>query len=337
MKKKNNAWICFVAGKTGGHLLPALTLADDYLSRNPENSVLFFCTTSKLDKEMIQQKERLHVIYLPLSNAPSSIVRLPFFAFQSLFAFFSAFIWLLKKKPSRIVSTGGFIGVPVGIAGFLLRIPLELFELNVIPGKAVKFLAPLAKTIVVCFEKTKELLSSYNCVVQPYPLRSSLVNSTAIQSSKTKKVLFIMGGSQGSLFLNNLIPDWLETISDHIKKNIIIVHQTGNQELQHWQDYYKQHTIDAQVFSFNHDIALLYQQSDLIICRAGAGTLFEINHFKKRCITIPLVTKTTDHQLYNAQEMAKQNSLIHCVQQEDIIKNKQLFFNQINTYLFLQS
>jgi UDP-N-acetylglucosamine--N-acetylmuramyl-(pentapeptide) pyrophosphoryl-undecaprenol N-acetylglucosamine transferase len=155
--------------------------------------------------------------------------------------------------------------------------------------------------------------------VVPYPLR---FNDTSLSASKEKNVfeinaklgegifsvhkksLVIVGGSQGSAFLNKAIQHALET-DPVLSKNVQIIHQAGGLQKERCNAWYQERRIAAYVFDFDAQIERYYQLADLVICRAGAGTLFELVHFNKRALVVPLVASTTAHQKDNAYAIAE--------------------------------
>ena len=339
--------ICCVAGKSGGHIIPCLQFAKkQYLKQNMP--LLFISTTAALDKKIVAQfPEITNHLELALRNVPyGAWWKLPLFAFSFARATWKSFWYLKKHKPSCIISTGGFVALPVCIAGKLLGIPISLFELNVIPGKAVGVLTKLATTVFICFKETQSYIKR-PCVLTQYPLRFS-ETSKAITPAEAKlqlgfseiplrqgfgqlrspggilakKMLLILGGSQGSQFLNNLI----QQIPITLLQTYLVVHQTGAEQVTECTNFYEKNNVDAQVFAYRDNLALYYQAADLIICRAGAGTLFEALFFEKQTIIIPLETQITDHQLNNAYAMQKMRpDLFSVLRQSDL--NKENFFS----------
>jgi len=313
--------LAFVAGRSGGHVLPALTLA-----QQSNTNVLFFSTDTALDKKLLTG-QNVVCIPLTLQNIPrKKVYKFPHFIWQFTRSFCISLRQLRTHKPTTVISTGGYVSIPVCLAAKLLRIPIELYELNIIPGKATKFLAPLADTIHICFEQTKQYLPAHTCTVAPYPLRfteqDKQADKTAILQqlgfSPNKKTIVILGGSQGSLFINNTIKQALEN-NKKLHNNIQIIHQTGSHDPFNWPAFYKKNHISAIAFDYQDDIKKYYIAADLIVCRAGAGTLFEIAFFEKKCITIPLETATTAHQVDNAQAMAKRYpQLFTVVRQQEL-------------------
>lgn len=311
--------LAVVAGRSGGHIIPALTIAQQHNAH-----ALFFSTDTALDQTILKD-HALHYVPLTLPNIPRNPLKLIVFGFQFMRAFFKSIYELYRFKPQELISTGGYIALPVCIAAYCLRIPITLYELNAIPGKATSWLAPLATTIHICFENSAHYLPKKKCVLSAYPLRFAAhahneqhTIAPSLGFSPEKKTILILGGSQGSLFINERFKLALESNSS-LRSSIQVIHQTGGQDQTDWTSLYTQHKIPAIVFDFQNDITPYYRAADLIICRSGAGTLFEAMFFRKPCITIPLETQTTDHQIDNARAMAKQYPhLVTIMYQKDV-------------------
>lgn len=329
---KKNSYICFVAGKSGGHLLPCITKAQQIIAQQPETKILFFTTKGTLDKTIVEQYPCLtNVVFLPIKPFPNKrFWRYPAFIWHLITSFYISLCMLSRLKPRSIISMGGLISLPVCLAGKLLMLPIILYELNVIPGKAIKALAPFATSIFICFEKTQTYFKK-KCTFTHYPIRFSEHHKLLSKEYACKKInfqahipiLLILGGSQGSLFLNNVIKSWIQRVNP---QSIQIIHQIGNNDTTTWQSFYKSVNIHAIVFSFHHDIEHYYAAADIILCRAGAGTLFEVLFFKKQCIVIPLETNTNNHQLSNALACTQEYPLLITVmRQQELHQNNMLF------------
>ena len=180
------------------------------------------------------------------------------------------------------------------------------------------------------------------CTLTPYPVRFSKqdtqCNKQEIVENINKnfsahfdiarKTIFLLGGSQGSVFLNATLKKWLEK-NKFLLKQVQIIHQTGMGP-NNFLNFYKSLGIPAIVFSYDENIKDYYLLSDLIICRAGAGTLFEIEFFKKRSLVVPLKSIQTDHQVDNAAEMHHKHPDLFSVQDQDVIKaNFSLFSDKV--------
>lgn len=326
--------ICFVAGKSGGHLLPCITYAHKLIKKDPSTRILFFSTQQHLDKIILKKNNFITSSrHLPMPSLnKKSILSYIHFIVNGIFSFAKALYYLIKQRPSAIISMGGSVSIPVCIAGALLRIPIQLIELNAVPGKTIKFLAPLAQSISVCFKETSSYFSR-PCFLTEYPLRfnqrSKITTDKArlkIGLDRHKTTIFILGGSQGSLFLNSCIKKWIQQTKIP-KSSIQLIHQIGHHDTFEWGTFYKEHNIAAQIFSFSDTIEDSYNAADIVICRAGAGSLFELSFFNKMCIIIPLETAYTDHQVANAQAFKKLHPLNSTVLYQKEIINNPLLFN----------
>lgn len=334
--------ICFVAGNSGGHILPGLTYAQTIRERD-NSSIIFFSTMKPLDMKLLY-KNPLITRHIPFNIDAVPTQKLSFAMIRFLYAtvriFFESLIYLTYYRPKKIISTGGYISIPVCYAGALLRIPIELFELNVEPGKAVRFLSPLAQTIKICFPATSSYLPKAPCVVTDYPLRFSRTERalsttdarTSLNLLPHRKTIFFIGGSQGSAFLNWLAQTWLEKLPNQLA--VQVLHQTGDASTYDWQALYEKKGIPASVFTFVPNLAPYYAAADVVVCRAGAGTLFETVSFNKKSIVIPLITPTTSHQKDNAYALRKQYpDQIYIIDQATIEQTPDLFFKTLQSCL----
>lgn len=330
--------ICYVAGKSGGHIIPALTHAQHEVKKNNNLKVLFFSTNSALDRSLLD-KNPLVDVYKPLAldNVPrKNILAWPRFVVQMLNVLWQVLKMLWRYKPAKIVSMGGYISIPVCCVALVLRIPFEVYELNVVPGQAVKLLSRYAQVTHICFAETKKYLPARaNCQLTGYPLRytqqdkvSREVACAALGIDPSKKIILVLGGSQGSRFINELMQTYGMQCTD--KNEYVIIHQTGAADVASVTESYQQQGIASLVFAYRNDIHLCYAAADVIVARAGAGTLFEILFFQKPALIIPLETKTTDHQKDNALTMqAEHHQWFSVLLQDDIDKNPGLFFGHL--------
>lgn len=341
MKKKNI--ICYVAGKSGGHIIPCLTLADEELKKNPETKILLFTTNEPLDIQICNYSKAISwLVPLPLKtvsmNRWLSVITL---LFQGLATVCKILITLLKYRPKKVISTGGFLAIPVVICARLMAIPVELYELNVEPGRATRFLARWSIDLRICFAQTAKYLPKKRCRLVAYPIRffdntKQVSQKEALQQlhlSEQRKTVFILGGSQGSLEINRYIHDWISN-NPHLYNQIQLIHQTGLQESFDWKTFYHNKQIPAHVYQFTIDVAVYYAAADLIICRSGAGTLFETLFFGKSCITIPLESKQNNHQVANALAMQQQfDDLFTVLRHEQLNQNRELLGQKIEEAL----
>lgn len=259
--------------------------------------------------------------------------------YQIIRSFIKTCIIFINHRPRIVISTGGIESLPVLAAGWVLGIPSILFELNAVPGKASYWCAPFATTILVCFKQTSSYFNASKTQYAPYPLKQEILSYTPnnVCENNNKKTILILGGSQGSIGLNTIIKQYILENLSFVQKNLRFIHQTGSQDATDWSSWYHSYAIEATHFPFSNSLAPLYNQADLIITRAGAGSLFEILHFKKNAIVIPLVIAQTKHQEDNALTMAKEYPKNYIVLNEkETINNTKLLQKAFNTLLFFK-
>lgn len=297
--------ICYIAGHSGGHIIPCLTLAQQEKARC-NCTTIFITSTKELDKHIIKESGVIDYHYtLPIMQKRRWYL-IPLLLSSLIWSWIKALFIFIRHRPAYVISTGSIIAIPGCIAAWMLRIPIILFEVNAKPGKTIIFLSRFAQKIYVCFSQPKHFFTNVRCEIQPYPIRFTselrTIPSQLAHFTPDHFTVFIQGGSQGSSGINQLIKQFIiahPSYAHHIQ----IIHQTGGSH-ESWQQFYAQHHIASHVFAYEHDVAAYYQHADLIICRSGAGSLFEVLHFHKPCITLPLATSTTHHQLDNARAMA---------------------------------
>lgn len=300
--------LCFVAGKSGGHLLPCITQAEKIIQNQPKSSMYLFSSGTDLDRKIMQKHPKIeHYIPACLDSIPYKTPWLfPLFIYQFISYFITSLYKLYRIKPDKIMSFGGLNSIPVCLAGKILGIPFEIYELNVEPGQSVSFLSYFTNTVHICFSQTAQYFQHKKCILSDYPIRftekdriydkQKLLDEWSL--SQDRKTIVILGGSQGSVFLNKAIKNCL--LDKSIASKVQIIHQTGMHDQDDYKSFYQAHHIPAVVFAYNEQLENFYNLADLIICRAGAGTLFEVNFFNKPCIIIPLQTDLNGHQLQNA-------------------------------------
>ena len=305
--------LCFVAGKSGGHLLPCITKAEQALQTKAADQAYLFSSGSSLDYKIMEKHPTIeHYVPATIDSIPYKQPWLfPLFIFNMTSYFFHSLYKLWTIAPAKIISFGGLNSIPVCLAGKILGIPFELYELNVQPGQAIKFLSYFTDTVYICFNQTAQYFSNKKTVLAPYPVR--FTNADLIHDkeklleewnlTKDRKTIVILGGSQGSMFVNQAIKNCLEQ-DEQFAHSVQIIHQIGMYDHDNYKEFYAQHNIPAVVFAYNEQLQNFYNLADIIICRAGAGTLFEVEFFKKQCVIIPLQTDLNDHQVCNAQAMA---------------------------------
>lgn len=293
--------IAFAAGTSGGHIIPCLTLA-----QKEDGQKLFFSTNTPLDQTLIALNKHIDV-HIPFNiTSKRHWYDYPRLAWQLARATWDSFWHLKRHNVKKIISTGGLIALPVCVAGWLQNIPIELWELNATPGSAIAWSARFATTIITPIKHAQSYFPADKCAIKNYPIQYAHNQNEKkyelFNFDPHKKTIFILGGSQGSLFLNSAIKTLFES-NNSLQNKLQIIHQTGANDSRDWQYFYQNKGITAHVFSFSNNLRTFYALADLVVCRSGSGTLHETIFFEKPFITIPLETHTTNHQVDNALAM----------------------------------
>jgi UDP-N-acetylglucosamine--N-acetylmuramyl-(pentapeptide) pyrophosphoryl-undecaprenol N-acetylglucosamine transferase len=334
--------ICLVAGGSGGHIIPALTLGKRWLKANPGGRVDFICSNKKLDREILEKSgaQLDMIVSLGAPVFPGKRFWLYPKMFMSLvFCMIRAFFFLRRERPIKIISTGGYVAVPACLSAWLLRLPVEIYELNVIPGIATRVLAPFANKVYVVFDKTKKLFHGGNnnpgkYIKCDYPIRyedhdrsrnkKDIIDKINLNLTRpfsiSKKTIFLLGGSQGSVYLNTLFRKWIKNNFEKLEQ-VQVIHQTGESDSFDWKTFYENLSISHCFFSYQDDLRDFYLLADFVISRGGAGTLAELAFFKKKSLIFPLRGHAANHQQENLRERIKEKEGLFLIGSEEVFSS----------------
>ena len=324
MLKKKKVILMSVSS-SGGHIYPALALAEK-LSHHLDLEIHFVYPPTSLTKKILSDSPYpCHPLSLGgMAKGQRGIQKIKTL-FQLPFAFFKALFLIQKIKADLILGTGGSVTVPVLTAGFLLRKKRAIWEGNTQLGLANKFLSLFTQPVFTAFPHV-EALNTKKQVWSAYPLRSSFKqtqdsprDSNSLSDTKSmqnhskggafpkgKFKVFILGGSQGSVFFNQVVSEALE--QKDWRKDLWIYHQTGESSFDELSKKYESLN-NVSVFPFTHKIKDYYKYCDLIVARAGAGSIWESAYFSKSLVLIPLTYSAGGHQLKNASRLFKSASV----------------------------
>ena len=317
--------ILFTGGGTGGHILPIIAICREIrrIHPNPDLQFCYLGPSDEFDKILLSQegisvkhvfsgKLRRYLDWKVFFQNPIDILfKIPLGTLQ-------AFFYIFFLAPDLIFSKGGFGSIEGVIAGWLLRIPIFLHESDISPGLANRFLAKFALEIFGSFPKT-ENFSLRKIISVGNPIRREVSEGTKeggqklFKLSRKKPVILILGGSQGAQRINDKI---LEILPE-LLKNFEIIHQCGQKNLKEVEAESKT-ILPKELVSFYHLFPFLYEEelkqayaaSDLIISRAGSGSIFEIAAIGKPSMLIPLPEAAQNHQVKNAYAYAEKKAAI---------------------------
>ncbi|MDW3096309.1 MAG: undecaprenyldiphospho-muramoylpentapeptide beta-N-acetylglucosaminyltransferase [Gammaproteobacteria bacterium] len=290
--------VMILAGGTGGHVFPALAVANELRDRGVP--IIWVGTNKGIESRVVPEAG----FSLAIMNVQGlrgkgllQYIRAPLIIIKALFESLSI---ILKYKPCALLGMGGFVAGPCALIGVLLRKPLIIHEQNAIVGLTNRLLAPLSRIMFTGFpiQYNKQNLEYCGNPVRSKFMEIANPEQRMVDRSASKRLL-IVGGSQGAVSLNKFIPQALEIISSSIR--IEVWHQTGANRQEFVLENYQKNNLQARVDEFIDDIDQAYAWADLIVCRSGAITLAEVAAVGLGAVLIPYPYAVDDHQTANAQ------------------------------------
>jgi UDP-N-acetylglucosamine--N-acetylmuramyl-(pentapeptide) pyrophosphoryl-undecaprenol N-acetylglucosamine transferase len=293
--------VAFAGGGTGGHLCPAVAVAQELLACSPNSEVLFLGSDRPVERAIIEPTGFRHIA---LRSAAPSAGRIRCL-WENGWGVTAAWRALRAFQPDVVLGLGGFPSVPGVLAARLVGAPIALFEPNAVAGRANLALARFAKEVYFHWEQTVVP----GCVPRQTgtPLRGCL---RAVDRGEARRalglpaegqVILIMGGSQGAQAFNRWVIDSLPRVAGHRIDGVSFVHLAGSPEAARAVEAgYQAAGITAHVTPFLHDMALAYRAADLAVVRAGGGTLAEMLAVGLPGVAVPLPRSAGDHQRRNA-------------------------------------
>ncbi|MES2257822.1 MAG: undecaprenyldiphospho-muramoylpentapeptide beta-N-acetylglucosaminyltransferase [Pseudomonadota bacterium] len=307
--------LMIMAAGTGGHIFPGLAIARTMRARGW--TVSWLGTGHGMEKDLVPQSgiEMDTIDFAGMRG--KGIAHTLGGAFKMLGAFAACFGYLGRRKPDVVLGMGGYVTVPGGLMSRLRGVPLVLVNADAALLLSNRTLAPMARR--VCFGFPADFgAAAAKAVVTGNPVRQEIFDipePAARFNGRTGPLrILVVGGSLGAKALNDNLPAALALIPAATRP--VITHQSGKKNIDALRAAYAQAGVQAEVVDFIDDMARVYSQADLVICRAGAITVSELTAAGVASVLVPLVASTTSHQRDNAQWMAKQKAAIHLPQAE---------------------
>ena len=309
--------VLIMAGGTGGHVYPALAVAD--VLREQGIPVVWLGTRSGLEARVVVEAgypiKWLNVTglrgkgFLTLLLAPMKLIM----------ACIQAYIIIKQTRPCAVLGMGGFVSGPGGLMAWLSGKPLLIHEQNAVAGMTNKILAKIADKVLVAFPDTLPNSLSSKATEVGNPIRGGILKvlppEERLDQSERALRLLVVGGSLGAVRLNELLPESIAKIN--LQDRPEIIHQTGKNNFQQASACYALHNVEADVQAYIEDMARVYAWADLVICRSGAMTVFELSAVGVASILVPYPSAVDDHQTANAMYLSGAGAAI-LKQQKDI-------------------
>jgi len=307
--------VMIMAGGTGGHVFPALAVADELRRRGVE--VVWLGTRRGLESRVVPDAgiplEWLRVSGLR-GRGLGGWLRAP----AVLLVAVSHAVRLLRRyRPRAVLGMGGYVAGPGAVAAWLLRRPLLIHEQNAIAGMTNRFLARLAGRVMIGFDGA--FPASGKVVFTGNPVRREVTGvpepGQRLAGRKGPVRLLVVGGSLGALALNQQVPAALARMPADQRPEVL--HQSGERTIETAREAYEQGGVEARVVAFIEDMTAAYGWADLVVCRAGALTVAELAAVGVASVLVPFPHAVDDHQTANARYLADAGAAV-LIQQRDL-------------------
>lgn len=305
--------IMIMAGGTGGHVFPALAVADELRLRGVP--VIWLGTRAGIEARLVTQAG-FSIEWLSISGLRGKgVINTLTMPLKLIVACVQAMGVLFRRKPCAVLGMGGFVAGPGGFMAWLLRKPLLIHEQNAIPGLTNRLLSIVATQALEAFPGT--LGSKAICVGNP--VRKNIIDTPLpdhrLTGHQGSLRVLVLGGSLGAVHLNNSIPKSVSMMDK--AKRPEIWHQSGDRNLEETKKLYQEYEVDARIDAFIDHMSEAYNWADIVICRAGAMTVFELAAAGIGAIFVPYPFAVDDHQTANAGYLERVGAAIVC-QQKDL-------------------
>jgi len=332
--------ILFAAGGTGGHLFPALAIADELKKLKPDAGILFVGTKSKIESSVVPEKGyEFRTIWISGFHRGFRLSNL-LFPFKVLVALIQSFFVIRTFRPEIVIGTGSYVAGPVLWVASLLGIPTVLHESNSYPGVTTRLLARRASRVFIAFEMTKKWLQRVdNVELVGNPTRDLLgtvpreMGTRFFNLNPAKKTLLVFGGSSGASSLNKAIAG---IVNELVDAGIQVIWQVGEKEFEKMTSRQElavekvSHARSVWVGKFIKEIEYAYAAADLVMCRSGATTLAELTRLGKPAILVPYPHAAANHQGVNALAMVEHEAAEMVLDRELSTRAKEIIIRLIS-------
>lgn len=303
-------------GGTGGHIFPAIAIANALKKIHPETEILFVGAKNRMEMDKVP-KAGYPIKGLWISGIQRKLtLKNLSFPFKLIHSIFKSFQIIKKFKPHCVIGVGGYASGPLLWAAQQKKIPTIIQEQNSFPGITNKFLAKKVSLAFVAYQGLERFFPADKIRLFGNPVRQDLLETKGKRAEalahfnldKNKKTILLIGGSQGARGINLALENQIEKI---VEANVQLIWQTGKPYLEEAKALlgkFKKHLIQPIVFIERMDLA--YAAADILISRAGAGAISEIAIVRKPTVFVPLPSAAEDHQTKNAKALVEKDAAI---------------------------
>jgi UDP-N-acetylglucosamine--N-acetylmuramyl-(pentapeptide) pyrophosphoryl-undecaprenol N-acetylglucosamine transferase len=322
--------VIIAGGGTGGHLFPGIAVGNEFRNRNPGTDILFVTAGKELETQILEKagfrQERLTVKGIKgkgILETLMALFKLPLSLFQSMAI-------IRRESPDIILGVGGYSSGPLCLAGRLMGIPVVIHEQNSYPGITNRLLSRIADRVFISFEESRQFFSAKKILLTGNPVRDLFKGGVKPPGAEKESLtIFVTGGSQGAVAINTLFIDALTAMKE---RGVFpeVIHHTGHVDYERIKREYESRGLKGLLTPFIDNMRDAYEQADIFIGRAGAGTIFELAAMGRPAILIPLPNSANNHQESNAMALVRSGGAVMLNQQGadgNMLAEKIMVFN----------
>jgi len=306
MNKQPMRPVMILAGGTGGHVYPALAVADELKQKGVP--VVWMGTKKGIEARLVPDAG-IDIDWLGMSGLRGKgLFTLLLAPLKIIMACYQALSILRKRKPQVVLGMGGFVSAPGGLMAWLIHTPLLIHEQNAVPGMSNRLLSKVAKKVMEAFPGSFKAKAMH----VGNPVRRSITTLASPQQRNKDREgalrVLVFGGSLGATRLNEIVPQACANVLQH--NPLQIKHQAGPGNFDQTRLNYAHLKVKAEVLEYIDDMESMYAWADLVICRAGAMTIAELAAAGVASVLVPYPYAVDDHQTFNAMYLSENNAAI---------------------------
>lgn len=306
--------IMIMAGGTGGHIYPAISVAE--VLREQGWTIVWLGSKAGMEARIVPPHGYVMAWIRFSGLRGKGLLRTLMLPFNLLIAFWQSAHAIFTHRPDVVLGMGGYVAFPGGMMASLLKRPLVIHEQNSVAGLTNRVLARLADKVLVAFPNTFKNKYLASWVGNPVRTDIGAVAAPAGRyAARGKRInVLVLGGSQGAAVLNATLPKSLALIPDAERPHV--THQSGASHIDALRAAYTAAGVQAETLPFIDDMAARYAKADVVICRAGASTIAEIAAAGVASVLVPLPSAVDDHQTHNARFLSERGAALLIPQAE---------------------
>lgn len=299
--------VIIAGGGTGGHIFPAISIAEEIKGRNKLNEVLFVGTRKGLENDLLSKRgfriEHIRARGIKGKGMLSSVNAV----LSSLLGLLDSLSIIRNFKPDAVLGVGGYVSGPMVLAASIYGVPTAICEQNAYPGMTNRILGRVVKRVFATFEGSASYFPRGKVLLTGNPVRREILQNVVSEKKEEALIILVFGGSQGAHKLNRTVPEALAELG---RDDVCVIHQTGSRDYDYVKNVYQKLGIKARVITFIEDMAGAYAEADFVIGRAGAGTVSEITALGKPSLLVPYPYAANNHQMENAKVLERAGAAI---------------------------